>query len=178
MRRLSIAKTITLGAMCAALGLLCLYAAAVLPTGRIAAYFLSSIWVYVLCAESAYIGALAVYITTSLLALILIPDRAAAVPYIVLLGHFGIFKTWFDSVMPDKVVQSAVKVLYCDVFFILGVFAAIKLLGLDIASIALPVPVWAVVLILQAVFFAYDKLYWLCQRFYDERIRPSISPRR
>ena len=99
-------------------------------------------------------------------------------PYIVLLGHFGIFKTWFDSVMPDKVVQSAVKVLYCDVFFILGVFAAIKLLGLDIASIALPVPVWAAVLILQAVFFAYDKLYWLCQRFYDERIRPSISPRR
>ena len=65
-----------------------------------------------------------------------------------------------------------------DVSFILGVFAAIKLLGLDIASIALPVPVWAAVLILQAVFFAYDKLYWLCQRFYDERIRPSISRRR
>ena len=47
MRRLSIAKTITLGAMCAALGLLCLYAAAVLPTGRIAAYFLSSVLVMI-----------------------------------------------------------------------------------------------------------------------------------
>lgn len=178
MRRLSIAKTITLGAMCAALGLLCLYAAAVLPTGRIAAYFLSSVLVYVLCAESAYIGALAVYITTSLLALILIPDRAAAVPYIVLLGHFGIFKTWFDSVMPDKVVQSAVKVLYCDVFTVLGVFAAIKLFGFDMTTLSVALPIWAIVLIMQAAFFAYDKLYWMCQRFYDERIRPAISPRR
>lgn len=178
MRRLSGAKLISLGAMCTALGVLCLYAAAVLPTGRVALYFLASLFVYVPAAEGAYLGAVGVYLATGVLSLLILPSRAAAAPYIVLLGHFGIFKTWFDSVMPDKVVQSAVKVLYCDVFFILGVFAAIKLLGLDIASIALPVPVWAAVLILQAVFFAYDKLYWLCQRFYDERIRPSISPRR
>ena len=178
MRKLSGAKLISIGAMCTALGVLCLYAAAVLPTGRVALYFLASLFVYVPAAEGAYLGAVGVYLATGVLSLLILPSRAAAAPYIVLLGHFGIFKTWFDSVMPDKVVQSAVKVLYCDVFFILGVFAAIKLLGLDIASIALPVPVWAAVLILQAVFFAYDKLYWLCQRFYDERIRPSISPRR
>ena len=116
MRRLSGAKLISIGAMCTALGVLCLYAAAVLPTGRVALYFLASLFVYVPAAEGAYLGAVGVYLATGVLSLLILPSRAAAVPYIVLLGHFGIFKTWFDSVMPDKVVQSAVKVLYCDVF--------------------------------------------------------------
>ena len=79
--------------------------------------------------------------------------------------------------MPDKVVQSAVKVLYCDVFTVLGVFAAIKLFGFDMTTLSVARPIWAIVLIMQAAFFAYDKLYWMCQRFYDERIRPAISPR-
>ena len=108
MRRLSGAKLISLGAMCTALGVLCLYAAAVLPTGRVALYFLASLFVYVPAAEGAYLGAVGVYLATGVLSLLILPSRAAAAPYIVLLGHFGIFKTWFDSVMPDKVVQSAV----------------------------------------------------------------------
>ncbi len=178
MRKLSGAKLISIGAMCTALGVLCLYAAAVLPTGRVALYFLASLFVYVPAAESAYLGAVGVYLATGVLSLLILPSRAAAVPYIVLLGHFGIFKTWFDSVMPDKVVQSAVKVLYCDVFTVLGVFAAIKLFGFDMTTLSVALPTWAIVLIMQAAFFAYDKLYWMCQRFYDERIRPAISPRR
>ena len=58
MRRLSGAKLISIGAMCTALGVLCLYAAAVLPTGRVALYFLASLFVYVPAAEGAYLGAL------------------------------------------------------------------------------------------------------------------------
>ena len=90
MRRLSGAKLISLGAMCTALGVLCLYAAAVLPTGRVALYFLASLFVYVPAAESAYLGAVGVYLATGVLSLLILPSRAAAVPYIVLLGHFGI----------------------------------------------------------------------------------------
>ncbi len=178
MRRLSGVKLISLGAMCTALGVLCLYAAAVLPTGRAALYFMASLLVYVPAAEGAYLGAAAVYAATGALSLLLLPNRAAAAPYILLLGHYGIFKTWFDSVMPDRVVQSAVKVLYCDAFAVLSAFAAIRLFGLDMTELSLRLPVWAVILAMQAAFFAYDKLYWVCQRFYDERIRPHISPRR
>ena len=143
MRKLSGAKLISLGAMCTALGVLCLYAAAVLPTGRVALYFLASLFVYVPAAESAYLGAVGVYLATGVLSLLILPSRAAAVPYIVLLGHFGIFKTWFDSVMPDKVVQSAVKVLYCDVFTVLGAFAAIKLFGFDMTTLSVALPICA-----------------------------------
>lgn len=178
MKRLSGTKLITIGAMCTALGLLCLYAAAVLPTWRIAFYFLSSLFVYIPAAEGAYVGSLCVYAATSILAFLILPSRSAAAPYIILLGHFGIFKTWFDSIMPDRVVQSAVKVLYCDAFTVLGIFAAIKLMSFDVTSLDIKLPVWALVLLAQAAFFLYDKLYWMCQRFYDERIRQYISPRR
>lgn len=178
MRKLNGTKLVTIGAMCTALGVLCLYAAAVMPTGRVALYFIASLFVYVPAAEGAYLGSVTVYIATSLTAFLILPTQTAAVPYAVLLGHFGIFKTWFDSVMPDKVVQSAVKVLYCDLFMALGVFWGIKLFNLDLTDTALTVPAWAVVLLIQVAFFVYDKLYWMCQRIYDERIRSYISPRR
>ncbi len=178
MRKLNGTKLVTIGAMCTALSVLCLYAAAVLPSGKVTLYFIASLFVYVPAAEGAYLDAVTVYIATSLIALLILPTQSAAVPYAVLLGHFGIFKTWFDSVMPDRVVQSAVKVLYCDLFMALGVFIGIKLFNLNLADKTLTVPVWAVVLLTQAAFFAYDKLYWMCQRIYDERIRSYISPRR
>ena len=58
------------------------------------------------------------------------------------------------------------------------VFAAIKLCGFDMTTLSVALPLWARVLIMQAALFADDKLYWMCQRFYDERIRPAIIPRR
>lgn len=178
MRKLSGAKLISISAMCTALSVLGLYAAAVMPTGRLALYFISSLFVYVPAAEGAYAGSLGVYAASSLLSLLILPGRAAAAPYIILLGHFGIFKSWFDTIMPDKIVQSAVKLLYCDAFLAIGVLAGIKLFGLDVAGMDIKLPIWAIVLIAQAAFLVYDKLYWICQRIYDERIRPYISPRR
>lgn len=178
MTRHGSAKTITMGAMCTALSVLCLYAAAVLPTGRLALYFLSSLFVYALSGEGAYLGAVCVYMASSALSLIMLPDRVSALPYIALLGHYGIFKAWIDSVMPDKIVRAAIKILYCDAFFVAAVLVAIKLFGISLTGIELPVPIPIGVVVLQLVFLAYDLLYWFCQRMYDERIRPAISPRR
>ena len=114
MLKLSPAKQITLSAMCIALTVLSLYAAAVLPTMRIACYFLSSVFVYILCAEQAYLSAFLVYAASVALGLLLLPSKAALIPYALLLGHYGIFKTFLDEHIGDRLVGSVLKLLYCD----------------------------------------------------------------
>ena len=74
MRRLSPAKKLTIGAMVCALTLLFLYAATVLPTMRIACYFLSAIFVYALSYEGAYASAILSFLATAALAFFLLPN--------------------------------------------------------------------------------------------------------
>ena len=87
MRKLDTNKQIALGGMIIALNLLALYAAATLPAPRIALYFLSSLPVYILACEGAYLSAVVTYVATSALSFFLLPNPFALIPYALLLGH-------------------------------------------------------------------------------------------
>lgn len=178
MLKLSPAKQITLSAMCIALTMLSLYAAAVLPTMRIACYFLSSFFVYILCAEHAYLSAFLIFAASAGLGFLLLPSKIALVPYAFLLGHYGIFKTFLDERIEDRLVGSILKLLYCNFFFALAVLLAVFVMGYDLSTLELPIPLWWVVPLLQAAFLAYDFLYLTCQKIYLTRIRNAVIPRR
>lgn len=181
MRRLSIAKTISLGAMATALTVLSLYAASVLPTGHIALYFISSLFVYVLASERAYIGALVSFAASAALSLIVLPSKGAGLwAYIALLGHYGIFRSFIDGALKDRLLKLLLRLIYCNIMTGGAICIAVFLLGLspsfEINNVSLPV--WAMILILEAGFAVFDFLYWICQRIYDERLKYIISPRR
>ena len=159
MLKLSLSKQVALGAMCIALTVLCLYAASVLPTMRIACYFLSSVFVYVLCAEQAYMTALLIFAASGGICFLLVPDKTALLPYVFLLGHFGIFRSFLSVHLKDPVASLLVRLLYCNLFFALALLLAVFVLRFDITQLELPLPLWAVVPILQAVFLAFDLLY-------------------
>ena len=145
---------------------------------RIACYFLSSVFVYILCAEQAYLSAFLVYAASVALGLLLLPSKAALIPYALLLGHYGIFKTFLDEHIGDRLVGSVLKLLYCDLFFALAVLLAMFTLSFDLSLVALPIPLWTVVPLLQVAFFVYDLLYFTCQKIYLTRIRNAVIPRR
>lgn len=180
MRKLSPAKIMTLGAMCTALSVLSLYASCVLPTAKLAFYFLSSVFIYMLADEEAYVGALVSFAASLLLGFVILPDKAYLFPYAALLGHYGIFKTWLSRRTGDKVLQFFLRMLYCNLFAGAGVCAAVFLFSYDIKMFAgqLPLPIWLLVPILEAAFVLFDTLYWVCQKFYDERIKAYLIPRR
>lgn len=180
MRKLDPAKVISIGAMCTALTVLSLYAAAVLPTMRLAFYFLSSVFVFMLADEERYVGALLSFLSSGAAAFFVLPNPLAALPFFALLGHYGIFRTWLDRRLADKLLRFLLCMLYCNVLAALGVLAAVFLFQFDLAAFArlLPAPVWALILALQAGFALYDLLYWICAKFYIERIKSSLIPRR
>ena len=112
------------------------------------------------------------------LGLLLLPSKAALIPYALLLGHYGIFKTFLDEHIGDRLVGSVLKLLYCDLFFALAVLLAMFTLSFDLSLVALPIPLWTVVPLLQVAFFVYDLLYFTCQKIYLTRIRNAVIPRR
>ncbi|HWS29885.1 MAG TPA: hypothetical protein VN512_07160 [Clostridia bacterium] len=179
MRKLSASKQITLGAMVVALTVLMLYAASVLPTAKLACYFIASLFVYALSFEGVYGAAILSYIASSLLAFFLIPDKLSLIPFFALLGHFGIFKAFAQTHIRDRFIRFFSYLIYCSVFTAAGALAAFYLLGFNILeNIPLGLPVYAAVLILEAVFVSYAVLFMFCQRFYENRIRDNLLPKR
>ncbi|MCE5235503.1 MAG: hypothetical protein ABFC62_05455 [Clostridiaceae bacterium] len=175
MRKLGSSKQITLGAMVVSLTVLMLYAGAVLPAGKLACYFIASLFVYVLSFEGAYLAAVLSYIASSLLAFLLIPDKLSLLPFFALLGHFGIFKAFARSHIRDRFIRAVAYLIYCSVFTAIAALAAFYLLGFDIfESIPFDLPVYAAILILEAAFAVYALLYLFCQQFYETHIRNSL----
>lgn len=180
MRKLDPAKLITIGAMCAALNVLCLYAASVLPTLKLAFYFLSSVFVFMLADEEAYGVAALSFVASALAGFLVLPDKLYLFPYVALLGHYGIFRTWLDRRLTDKLLRFFLCMLYCNAIAGFSLLAAVYVLRFDVASMlaALPLPGWVIVPVLEAGFILFDLLYWTCQKIYLERIKTYIVPRR
>ena len=163
-------RLITIGAAAAALSALCVVAAGSLPTGRLALYFASSLFVYALAAEDAYLHAALSFLTAGLVAFLLLGNKPAVLPFAFLLGHFGIVKRLLDRFIPRRLLRFLLALIYCDVMAGLALLFAQFLLQLDIPAM-LPAAPWACALIAQPVLSAYVALYAYCQGIYDSRLR-------
>lgn len=177
-RKLSASKCLTLGAMVTALTVLCLYAAATLPVGRLPLYFLAAVFIYVLACEGAYAAAILSYLASAALALLLLPDKLPAFAYILLLGHYGIFRTAINARMQGGLLAALIKILYCDIWTGFGLYLSMQILGKLPFSFPDWLPVWGLVVLSQVGFAFIDILYGLSTAIYESRIRRSIVPRR
>jgi hypothetical protein len=109
------AYNVSLAAMFAAFSVIFLYLAGILPTGRVTMYFLSSLFAAGMVIERQTLLAFAVYAATSLLGLLILPDRLSVLPYVLLFGHYGIGKLWLESNVRDKITAFLLKLVYFDI---------------------------------------------------------------
>ncbi|HHT62771.1 MAG: hypothetical protein ACOX4H_09980 [Bacillota bacterium] len=165
------AKRIAVSGILAAFCLLTLYLATLLPTNRIFFYGLSSVFGAVIIIEHNVRGGVLFYIATSLLALILIPHKLRLIPYIFILGHYPIWKTYIERLNhPGK--ELLLKLLVLD----LGTFAAYYVFTkLFFMNITLPIDLRLAFLVLQPVFLIYDYVFTLFINFYLQNIRPHLN---
>lgn len=177
-RRLSTSKKITLGAMVTALSVLCLYAAAALPVGNLAFYFLSSVCIYVLTCEQAYASAILAFAASVGLSFLILPDKIATLYYIALLGHYGIIKTLIDSRVSGTFFKVMLKLLYCDLCAGIGLYVLYNVFQLQAITLPEWLPLWLAVVIAQVGFILFDILYNVCISIYVSRIRPALLSRR
>ncbi len=163
------AHRVSLTAMFASMSLLFLYLASVLPTGRIAMYFLCSVFVMGLVLEEEIGLAFLMYIAVSLMSLLLMPNIIRVLPYVLFFGHYGIGKYYIQTRIKDKVAAYIVKLLYYNVALGLVYLLAQQIIYEDVLSTG--VAFWLFVVLAEVAFVIYDFLYDKVTTYYFNNLR-------
>lgn len=162
------AHRVSLTAMFAAMSLLFLYLAAVLPTARFAMYFLSSIFIMGLILEEELGLAFLMYVAVSLLGLLLMmPNIVYVLPYVLFFGHYGLGKYYLETHVKDKVIRYILKLLYYNVALVI-IYLLARATVIDILNV---LPIWALVIIAEASFVLYDFVFTKVTGYYFNNIR-------
>lgn len=163
------AHRISLTAMFASMSLLFLYLASVLPTMRIAMYFLSSVFVMGLVLEEEIGLAFLMFAVVSLLSLLLMPNILRVVPYVLFFGHYGIGKYFIETNIKDKVVRYILKLIYYNVALALIYFLARQVFAQDLLDLSMAI--WVLIVLAEIAFVVYDFVFTKLASYYFNNIR-------
>ncbi|HZJ58162.1 MAG TPA: hypothetical protein VFD89_08000 [Clostridia bacterium] len=158
-------KMVALGGILSALCVICLYLAVYLPTNRLFFYSLASIFVSFIVMESGIKSGWLFYIATSILSMLIIPNKIGIIPYLVFFGIYGIIKYYIESVniIPIEIVLKGT-------YFIAGegilYILYSRILKIDITT---RLPIYVVFGIFLVIFYLYDYVYSRLIAFYRKR---------
>lgn len=164
-------KRIALNGILGAVAVICLLLAVIMPTSRISFYALSSFFVAVSIIESGARAGWLFYAATSLLALIIVPDKLGIVPYAIFFGLYGIIKFYIEKL--DRIVlEYILKFVFFNACMGVAIWAVRDLFGFAVSS---KLPWWVLIIALEVVFFVYDYVYTLFVAYYRDKLRPKLK---
>ena len=171
---------LTAAGMSTAVSLLMLFAADVCPVTAVSCIclFIASVMTWVpVREENGYLFAFIAYVLTSVIAM-LICGGVFTWLYILLFGHFGIVYYFLRRRIQDDVLRWLLVFLYCNVMIAIGLAFAMYLFGYDVQTLTPGIPVWALILMIEAGLAVFCVLYHFCCDLFDTHVRKVILPRR
>lgn len=165
------ARKIALGGVLGALAVICLFLATVLPTNRLSFYALSSFFVAVMVMEWGIKAGWLFYAATSLVAIVVIPEKLEAVPYFLFFGIYGILKYYIEKIN-KQVFEYVLKFAYFNLCLLAAWFLIRQIFAL---SINIQLPWWGIIAVLEVVFFLYDFVYTLFIGYYRNKLKPMLK---
>lgn len=162
-------KTISLCGIFLVFNLLFLFLAGSVTNIQMISYCLSSIFVIIILEESNLRAGIAFYIASSLLALLVLPNKLAIVPYVLFFGHYGIWYYWYTKAK-NKYLVHAVNYLVANISIFIIYFTCKELfVALKIPSFILFIP------IIEVFIFLFDYMYGRCLYYYRRDVRTKIT---
>jgi len=152
------------------MAVLSVFLAAVMPTNRLSFYALSSFFVSIVVIEYGIKNGWVFYVSTCLLALIIVPNKVEVIPYAIFFGIYGIIKSYIERlnrIVPEYVLKYVYfnACLACIILFIREFF---------LESVNLKFQWWFIIIALQGVFLVYDYVYTLFIRYYINKLKRII----
>ena len=166
-------KRIAFSAIALALTIICLYGASFLPTGRLAALALASLFGGICISQYGVRYGVALYVGASILALLFIPRRMFVLIYILFLGYYPIIKLYIEKL--NKLwAEWILKVLFFNVL-LLVFYIAFKLFFMPIFNATLTTLLLqylgVVIIALEIVFVIYDLALSYMIGYFDQVLR-------
>jgi hypothetical protein len=162
-------RRMTMGGVCVALSVVSVMISSMIPGLELTFYGVSSIFTAVMIIESGLAGGALTYVASSLLCIMIVPNKIAVIPFIFFFGLYGFIK-YFAERYRNPVGQIAVKVIcFALIFGIAWFFFKALFFG----NIVLPskFPAWALAAAGLCGFILYDYIMTLIIKLYRSRIK-------
>lgn len=162
-------KTIALCGIFLVFTLLFLFLAGSITNIQMVSYCLSSIFVIIILEESNLRAGIAFYVASSLLALLILPNKLGVVPYVLFFGHYGIWYYWYTKAKNKHLVH-AINYLVANIGIFAIYFTCKELF------VALRIPSFIIfILVVEIFIFLFDYMYGRCLFYYRRDIRSKLS---
>lgn len=129
-REMKKTSKIALSAVFAALSVALMALVSIIPNLELALPAISGLFVAVIVIEVDKKWALGVWAAVSVLSLIVVPNKAAAIIYAVFFGYYPVLKSVLESKTPCA-VEYIIKILTFSVVMSLSYFLMVKFMGID-----------------------------------------------
>lgn len=167
-------KKIALAGILTALSAVSLLLENILPTGKLGFYVFSAFMLSIVIMECGLTYGWISYIATSLLSFLIVPEKTAALPYVMFFGIYALIKSHIERL--DKVIiEWVLKFAFFNIslYFLWNI--AVNILRLIPESFFEVLPVFVIIILLQIVFLLFDWLFSLWTQYYIEKIKPKLS---
>lgn len=166
-------KKIALAGILTALAAAALFLENIFPTGKLGFYVFAGFILSVVIMECGLSFGWISYAAVSGIALLLVPEKTAVVPYIMFFGIYSLVKSHIER-LNRLIPEWVLKFLFFNLslFFMWNI--AVHLLKLVPQGLVNALPVYGVVLVLQAVFFVFDWIFTFWIQYYLKKISPKI----
>jgi hypothetical protein len=166
-------KSVSLGGILLALVTIVLLLAIYSPVNKLSLYALSSFFIAVMIIVLGIKAGWLFYISSCLLALIVIPDKIGVIPYLAFFGVYGMVKLYIERL--DKLIlEYILKLAYFNLFVIVSL-QFIKGFFQENLFSKIPFPLWAVLVILELLFLVYDYVFTLFIQYFNSKLRRLIK---
>lgn len=164
-------KKIATGGILLALSIATLFAASTVPGIELTLYALSTVYVAIIVIEFTPNTGWLFYFASVMLTWLIVPNKAAMLPYTVFFGIYAMFKYYIEHYMRKfpQVLQILLKLVFCNTMFLFGFFffSFIFINAIHVPDVSFPIIIAGA----QVFFLAYDYILTLLIGFYMKRVR-------
>lgn len=167
---------VSLGGIVGALSLVLMLLTSIIPFGTFAFPALAGMMLLCIVIELGYSWAFIVYVVVSVLSLLLLTDKEAALYYIVFLGFYPILKGLIERIR-SKAIQYAIKYAVFNICMVTAFYLSIFVFSIpkesfNIFNVYLP---WVFLLLGNIVFVVYDLCVSKVVTIYLLKIHKKLS---
>ena len=156
--------------MFAALTLLTVFIANIVPALRITMYFVSSVFIMGIMVERMTAAAIASFLAVLFLGFLIVPNKTGMLPYLFFFGHYGIFKYFVDGGR-----RGALRIVKKLIYFNAGAaLIYFQTGGWMTEQFPFQIPRWGLLAAGELIFLLYDWVFLKVTQWYYGSVRNNL----
>lgn len=181
MKRMAPGQTAICLGMSAALALLLLYAASVIPSPAVSAVclFFASVMTWIpLREEQGFLWGAIEFAAVSLIALLITRGNVFSWLYLGMFGHYAIIRYFLRTRIGDRLLTVLIRFIILNALAALGLVLLQYVLHEDLTRILPNLSVFWLIALLELIFAVYMALFKVFSLLFDSLLRNVLFPRR